>query len=121
METTACCICSQIRGQADGDLIACLLPDQPYARRVLLETDKFAAIPSLGPLVPGHSLLCPKVHTPSFASLDPLAREDLEHARDDLSTRLSRLYGGEVHILRFSHQDSPSMDGQERHLCRSAA
>jgi L-asparagine transporter-like permease len=26
-----------------------------------------------------------------------------------------------AYALRFSHQDSPSMDGQERHLCRSAA
>jgi hypothetical protein len=26
----------------------------------------------------------------------------------------------EMFLLRFSHQDSPSTDGQERHLCRSA-
>jgi len=101
METTSCCICSQVHGEADGDLIASLLPDQPYARRVLLETDKFAVIPSLGPLVPGHSLLCPKAHAPSFASLDPLLHEELDRASDDLSAGLIRLYGGEIHT--FEH------------------
>src|SRR3954464_12290217 len=101
MGATDCCICSQIEGQPDGDLVARLLPSQPYVRRVLLETDGFAAIPSLGPLTPGHSLLCPKSHTPSFASLDPRLEEELDHARVALSADLGDLYGGEVHV--FEH------------------
>jgi diadenosine tetraphosphate (Ap4A) HIT family hydrolase len=65
----ACCLCSQIRGDETNDLIARLLPGEPYVRRVLLETASFAVLPSLGPLVAGHVLLCPKAHIRSFAQL----------------------------------------------------
>ena len=78
MRTATCCICSQIDGQADGDLIARLLPEQPYVRRVLLESEGFAGLPSLGPLVPGHSLLCPRMHLLGLAYLDPSWHAEFE-------------------------------------------
>ena len=75
--TLECCLCSQIEGRQENDLIARLLPDEPYARRVLIESESFAVIPSLGALAAGYSLLCPKTHVRSFASLDP--RLDAEY------------------------------------------
>lgn len=96
-----CCLCSQIRGQPANDLIAALLPDQPYVRRVLLETESFAAVPSLGPIVPGHSLLCPKVHLRSFAELHRDLDEAFLSVKENLRVVLARLYNASVHL--FEH------------------
>src|ERR1044072_5888314 len=60
LKTTECCLCSQVAGEKSNDLIARLLQGEPYVRRVMLESGSFAAIPSLGPLARGHTLLCPK-------------------------------------------------------------
>ena len=56
---TACCLCSQIAGWEENDLISRLLGGDTYVRRVPFESESFALVPSLGPLVPGHTLLCP--------------------------------------------------------------
>ena len=101
MTMHACCICSQIAGHAENDLIARLLPDQPYVRRILLEDDVFAVIPSLGPLTAGHSLLCPKSHIRSFASLDAELHAHYAKFRAALCEALQSLYGHEVHV--FEH------------------
>src|SRR5437868_5006267 len=96
-----CCLCSQIDGMAANDLIARLLPDQPYRRRIMLENRSFAVIPSLGPLVSGHSLLCPKAHVTRFAELDPDVYDDFRGIRNALVERLRDLYGNRVHL--FEH------------------
>jgi diadenosine tetraphosphate (Ap4A) HIT family hydrolase len=96
-----CCLCSQIAGAPSNDLITRLLPDLPYARRVMLETSSFAVLPSLGPLVKGHSLLCPKAHVRSFASLDSRACEEAMVLKSHLKRALQDLYGTGVHL--FEH------------------
>jgi diadenosine tetraphosphate (Ap4A) HIT family hydrolase len=96
-----CSICSQIAGRPNGDLIARLLPSQPYVRRVMTESDSFAAIPSLGPLAPGHSLLCPRAHHKSFTELTSDLEPEYEEAKQFLRARLSALYGVDVHV--FEH------------------
>ncbi len=101
MRAATCCLCGQIDGRADNDLIARLLPDQRYVRRVLLDSTGFAAIPSLGPLVPGHSLLCPRDHVRSLAALDPALHGQFEEIRDELSAALRTLYQAEIHM--FEH------------------
>ncbi|HEV7240484.1 MAG TPA: HIT domain-containing protein [Thermoanaerobaculia bacterium] len=101
MDTPACCVCSQIAGDAANDLIARLLPEQSYVRRILFENDSFAVIPSLGPLTPGHSLLCPKVHIRSFASLDDALHPQFAVTRATLVDALRSLYRQEVHL--FEH------------------
>jgi ATP adenylyltransferase len=101
MNDRLCCLCSQIQGQPAGDLIAAMLPDQPYIRRVLLETESFAAIPSLGPLVPGHSLLCPKTHLRSFAELPRDLDQELVSVTEKLRGALAGLYDVPVHL--FEH------------------
>jgi diadenosine tetraphosphate (Ap4A) HIT family hydrolase len=94
METGVdCCLCGQIRGDAQSDLIARLLPGRPYARRVILETSAFAVIPSLGPLADGHVLLCPKTHVRGFAALGRAVQIDYLDAKARLTERLAAEYG----------------------------
>ena len=107
-----CCICSQIEGRAAGDLIARLLPGRRYVRRVMVESDSFAVIPSLGPLAPGHSLLCPRRHIRSFTQLTPDLDREYERVKRSLRRRLAALYEAEVHV--FEHGMA---DGRGRTLC----
>jgi ATP adenylyltransferase len=96
-----CCLCSQIEGQAENDLIARMLPDQPYVRRVMLESASFAVIPSLGPLVSGHSLLCPKTHFQSFTSVAGELHAEFDEIKAKLRTALGEIYGTGVYV--FEH------------------
>jgi diadenosine tetraphosphate (Ap4A) HIT family hydrolase len=96
-----CCLCSQIAGDPHNDLIAKLLPDSPYIRRIMLEDAVFAVMPSLGPLVPGHSLLCPKAHVRSFAALDHHLHDTYAQMKAALCHRLRERHGGGIHL--FEH------------------
>jgi diadenosine tetraphosphate (Ap4A) HIT family hydrolase len=96
-----CCLCSQIRGDESNDLINRLLPVAPYVRRVSWESQHFAVIPSLGPLAPGHMLLCPKEHMKNMACLPGAYDNELYAAKRALSEKLSDLFGLPVHL--FEH------------------
>jgi diadenosine tetraphosphate (Ap4A) HIT family hydrolase len=96
-----CCLCSQIEGRAANDLIARMLPGEPYVRRVMLESASFAVMPSLGPLVPGHCLLCPKKHVTSFARIDDRLHDEYEAVKSTLKASLATKYRGEVVV--FEH------------------
>jgi diadenosine tetraphosphate (Ap4A) HIT family hydrolase len=100
-EKNMCCICSQIAGDESNDLIARTIESRVYLRRVAFESEYFAVIPSLGPLAPGHSLLCPKQHYKSFASLPLIYEEDYNLMKVRLSEVLQSLYGMPVHC--FEH------------------
>jgi diadenosine tetraphosphate (Ap4A) HIT family hydrolase len=100
-EKSMCCICSQIAGDESNDLIAKTLESSVYLRRVAFESEYFAVIPSLGPLALGHSLLCPKQHYKSFASLPHIYEEDYNLMKARLSEVLQSLYGMPVHC--FEH------------------
>jgi diadenosine tetraphosphate (Ap4A) HIT family hydrolase len=89
------------RRAAPDDLIARLLPDQPYARRVLVESPGFAVVPSLGPLTPGHSLLCPRAHVTSCARLDRAWHDEYAAVTARVRSRLAALYAAPVHL--FEH------------------
>lgn len=107
----ACCICGQIAGDPDTDLITSLIKDREYIRRIPFETDRFAAIPSVGPVAPGHTLLCPKWHVRSFAvALGPgpdqaEVNSEYHRADEELTRLLYRLYSKPIH--RFEHGSSP--------------
>lgn len=96
-----CCLCSQIEGQHANDLIARMLPDQPYARRVMLESSSFAVIPSLGPLTSGHSLLCTKKHVRSLADVDAELQAEYEQIKARLRAALSEAYSADICL--FEH------------------
>ncbi len=98
-----CYFCGQIRGDADQDLIASMLPSVPYRRRVILENELFAVIPSLGALTPGHVLLCTRSHIRSFASIewDKATADAYRAIRIELIERIQASYGGVIHL--FEH------------------
>lgn len=100
-----CFLCGQIKGESSLDLLARMLPDQPYQRRIILENDEFAVLPSLGALTPGHVLLCPKTHSCSFSHIAQSVNNEVETSFRELKAALSQLlqyrYGSVVHI--FEH------------------
>jgi ATP adenylyltransferase len=96
-----CCICSQIAGDSSNDLFAKAVGAGPYVRRVPLETENFAVIPSLGPLAPGHVILCPKEHYRSFASIPSRHDNEYESLLSTLKNLLRGLYSTDVHL--FEH------------------
>jgi diadenosine tetraphosphate (Ap4A) HIT family hydrolase len=99
--THECCLCGQIRGDPRNDLVARLLPEEPYRRRVMLESRSFAVLPSLGPLAPGHVLLCPRHHVGSFAQVDAALHAEYCEIKATLVARLRAMYEGEITI--FEH------------------
>lgn len=111
-ETGICYLCGQIHGASTRDLIASMLPDEPYARRVLLETPSFAVIPSLGPLVDGHVLLCPRSHFRSFAEIPRELHAEHDAVKATVRSLLREVYGRDVHV--FEHGTGRASD---RTLC----
>lgn len=98
-----CYLCGQMEGNAGQDLIAAMLPSEPYRRRVIMENKLFAVIPSLGALTPGHVLLCTRSHVRSFAEIawDKVTASAYRAVRTDLIRRIEACYGGAVHV--FEH------------------
>jgi hypothetical protein len=103
-----CCLCSQVAGDPSNDLIATLLGDRTYRRRVIREYEHLAVIPSLGPLVDGHVLLCTTTHVPGFAALPVGLYHAYRRAQDDLTAFLSHEYRRSVHA--FEHGSSMTGD-----------
>lgn len=107
-----CCLCGQIRGDQASDFIAHLLPEAPYVRRVLLETESLAVVPDVAPLADGHVLLCPKSHVKSFGQLPAIAAAEYDRLKAQLRALLASTFGGGVHL--FEHGMSAA---GERVLC----
>jgi ATP adenylyltransferase len=108
----SCCLCSQIEGDARGDLLHRWLRRGEYERTVADLAASWHAIPSIGALVPGHSLLCPRAHARSLASA---MRSDWRGATESLAvldSALSACFGGPVQL--FEHGNAA--DG-ERLAC----
>ena len=101
MNKKQCCICSQIRGDASNDLLAHTISSDSYTRRVLIESDALAVIPSIGPLVTGHVLLCPKMHFKSFAQIPSTLEAEFDGIKKRVSSLLRQTYGHRVHL--FEH------------------
>lgn len=101
LKPTECCLCSQVAGEESNDHIARMLHGEPYVRRVMLESESFAAIPSLGPLASGHTLLCPKMHVRSFAQLEPGLYGEYQVMKEKLRRALSHQYDSGIHL--FEH------------------
>ncbi|WP_339713820.1 HIT domain-containing protein [uncultured Kriegella sp.] len=96
-----CCICSQIQGEQENDLISTLLNEKLYTRRIILENESFAVIPSLGAITPGHLIICPKKHIKSFAQLDEGLEVDYYEIKEKISTILRKAYESDIHY--FEH------------------
>lgn len=97
-----CCICSQIAGEQANDLLSRHLDSNDvYLRRVSHETDDFALIPSIGPIVQGHVLICPKKHYRSIAALPSTLVPKYTAFKDEVVKTLSTVFGGPIHS--FEH------------------
>jgi ATP adenylyltransferase len=107
-----CCLCSQIVGDASNDLFFRLVGKPEYVRRIPLESAHFAAVPSLGPLVEGHTLLCPKGHVKSFASLSARFDAEFYDFKRELRGLLNGVFKSPIHY--FEHGMSKTGD---RLLC----
>lgn len=108
MKKSTCCICSQIEGDASNDLVAQLVAVDKYVRRVLLESESFAVIPSIGPLVEGHVLLCPLKHFKSFAQMPATLEDDFVILKRQISEVLTAAFSHRVHC--FEHGSAKAAD-----------
>jgi ATP adenylyltransferase len=99
-----CCLCAQIQGLPDYDLLHRLLGGQRYERRIVLESAAAAVIPSLGPLAPGHLLICPKDHHRSLAAAPADTAASIRTLADRASELLADVYDAPPH--RFEHGDA---------------
>jgi ATP adenylyltransferase len=98
--SVTCQICGEIAGDPESDAYHRLLGENAYERRVIFESDVLAVLPSLGPLTPGHLLICPRQHIRRFAGAGSWegAYEEVEnHARALLRDRVSPM------IVSFEH------------------
>lgn len=106
-----CCLCNQISGNETGDLISQMLGEEEYVRRIPIETNRFAVVPSLGPIAPGHSLLCPKEHVESIVQLLRESSTESEILNEmgaflqRVRAILRELFSKPIHI--FEHGPSP--------------
>jgi len=98
---TSCCLCSQIHGNAENDVISRLIAEHTYRRRIPMESSHFAVVPDIGPLAPGHSLICPKVHVRSFAQLHHELNAEYHELKAIVSNHLRSSFGAPVHC--FEH------------------
>jgi diadenosine tetraphosphate (Ap4A) HIT family hydrolase len=96
-----CCLCAQIGGESGFDLLHKHLGGDAYRRRLAELGGDWYAIPSLGALVPGHTLLCPARHTRSFASLSVGELGEMEPRLTQLTSYLSARFNGAMQL--FEH------------------
>jgi diadenosine tetraphosphate (Ap4A) HIT family hydrolase len=108
MRKDKCCICSQIHGDATNDLLAQLIGSETYIRRIPVESESFAVIPSIGPLVAGHVLLSPNKHLKSFAQIPTRLEDEFAVMKKRLSEILAETYGQPVHY--FEHGSAKSAE-----------
>jgi ATP adenylyltransferase len=117
-----CCICSQIAGDSTNDLLAKHLdPPGQYTRRIPMESEHFAVIPSVGPLCPGHILICPKKHYRSLAALERDELTEFAIFKEEVSRKLRDKFRAPVHAFehgaaRYSDRLICTVDHAHLHL-----
>ena len=107
-----CCLCAQIQGNRENDLISKLIGEVKYTRRIPIENKKFVILPSLGALTAGHVLLCPKEHIKSLSALTPKYYDYFLKTKAGITAKLESLFGRPVHC--FEHG---SAHNSERVIC----
>ena len=107
-----CHICGQVAGDRSRDLISQVLGDREYKRRAVLESESFIVFPSIGPLITGHVLICPKAHVEGIAEIIGKLAKDYAEIKSATRKLLQEVYGVGVHF--FEH-GGPA--GSERPIC----
>jgi len=95
-----CCFCAELAGERTE--VHDVYPQ--LASRLVLETDRFVAMPSLGQLAPGHLLLVPREHVTSFGELDADTRREAQDLYYRLRVGLSRRFSP---VVSFEHGSPP--------------
>jgi diadenosine tetraphosphate (Ap4A) HIT family hydrolase len=104
--STCCHLCAQIKGDAEHDLLHPLLGQPSYRPPLMAESDDFVLMASLGALVDGHVLLCPRRHLRSFAELSPKKAGAAAEFSAATQRRLGALYDHPVQA--FEHGSASS-------------
>ncbi|RIJ49345.1 HIT domain-containing protein [Maribellus luteus] len=109
-----CYLCGQIKGQIDNDLIHILSkkPKYLYKRTVLYENQYFSLIPSIGPLMVGHILICPRDHFISMAALSDEYFNQLKTFKKEVHEKMTDIFNEPIHF--FEHGNSKKT---KRTLC----
>ncbi|MCB2194406.1 MAG: hypothetical protein KQH79_01015 [Bacteroidetes bacterium] len=99
-----CYLCAQIVGNPDQDLIHKIMGDSIhlYKRRIYFENEKFAIIPSIGPLTLGHVLIVPKKHFNSISMVEPF--DELDIYKNEMTKLLNIIFQNPIHF--FEHGNS---------------
>jgi diadenosine tetraphosphate (Ap4A) HIT family hydrolase len=71
---------------------------------LLLESENFVLLPDISPLVPGHSLLVPREHYPSFAQIPGSRIQELRNFKDECVAFISEHH---AEPLLFEHGSGP--------------
>jgi diadenosine tetraphosphate (Ap4A) HIT family hydrolase len=96
-----CPFCAQAAGELDHNEIAALI-DEPWAARpVLAELGGAVAIPSIGALAPGHTLICPAEHYRSSLACPRELREEISELTRLVRGRLESATQLPTHV--FEH------------------
>lgn len=96
-----CHFCGQIAGSPRRNLLKPLLGISWADRPILLEQGNAVLMPSVGALVSGHVLVCPREHSRSLAAASAKTVEDIKALTADATMRLS--YALDVPVHTFEH------------------
>lgn len=75
--------------------MACFFGSYDVSNRLILEDALVFAFPTNIPIVPGHTLVCPKRIVPLYEDLTPEEKEALENARLKVKSALRRLFSAQ--------------------------
>src|ERR1700726_3525320 len=101
-----CCLCAQVRGESELDLLHAHLGGGIYRRRLAALGGGWYGIPSVGSLVPGHVLFCPGRHVRSFALLLRDEVDDIEPRIGRLARRLTEWFGGVAQLFEHGNAET---------------
>ncbi|HYS38273.1 MAG TPA: HIT domain-containing protein [Pseudonocardiaceae bacterium] len=99
-------LCQEIARSADNSFVRTYQGNPPS--RLIFETDSFALIADMSPLVVGHLLLLPKIHYMSFSALIPDHLHELERFMSGLVPYYSATFGEPLVLEHGSASESDS-------------
>ena len=98
-----CAICKELRG-SQQTRISLALEDENVSNAVLVLSDLFAVIPSVGPLVRGHALVVTRRHSSNIlASLDESGYSEFREVCRQYSDWSKNAGASDTRLLCFEH------------------
>lgn len=94
-EVDTCLICDLLRGETWVPFRT-LFSVEEAPSELLFESENFAIIVDVGPIIEGYCLILCKEHVPSLACLSPEQFSELAHMKQKLQTAMQATYGDPV-------------------------